>query len=69
MMDIQEITKILKNVLHPKTGKDIVSSDIVNQLRLEENNLFFNLHVFGLNSSVQEKASLHEELLIFHFFR
>ncbi|MFN6064016.1 MAG: iron-sulfur cluster assembly protein, partial [Bacteroidota bacterium] len=44
-MDIQEITKILKNVLHPKTGKDIVSSDIVNQLRLEENNLFFNLHV------------------------
>lgn len=57
MMDIQEITKILKNVLHPKTGKDIVSSDIVNQLRLEESNLFFNLHVFGLNSS--EKSELH----------
>jgi ATP-binding protein involved in chromosome partitioning len=56
-MDIQEITILLKNVLHPKLGKDIVSIDLISQMRIEGDNVFFNLHVFGLNSS--EKSALH----------
>ena len=56
-MDIQKITSILKNVLHPTSGRDIVTADLVSQMRIEENNVFFNLHVFGLNST--EKSTLH----------
>jgi ATP-binding protein involved in chromosome partitioning len=56
-MDLHEITQILKKVLHPTSGKDIVSGNLISQLRIEENNIFFNLHVFGLNST--EKSTLH----------
>jgi ATP-binding protein involved in chromosome partitioning len=56
-MDTQQIIALLKKIAHPKTGKDVVSAGLTSQLRFEGNNLFFNLHVFGLNSS--EKSALH----------
>jgi len=56
-MDIEHITKLLKNVLHPKIDKDIISLDLISQFKIEGSNIFFNLHVFGLNSS--EKSELH----------
>jgi len=58
-METKQIYAVLRNVIHPRLGKDIVAAQVVSNLRVEYGNLFFNLHVYGLEAA--EKADLHAQ--------
>lgn len=69
-MDISEVqvAEILRSVVHPETGKDIVSMNLVNNLKTGENQIQFVLEFTKFNDPFKNSLKKNSEKLLQEHF-
>lgn len=59
MLDHNKIVAALRNVVDPKTGQDIISARMVEDFKIDGNNVHFTLSVGGQSSDVKQQINFN----------
>lgn len=58
MIDNNKVVDVLRSVLDPRSGQDLITSRLISDLKIEDNKVYFALDVTGADSNA--KMQLHQ---------